>query len=149
MLTGKWVQRYLDLAEFVAGWSKDPSTKVGAVIVRPDNSVCSVGFNGFPKGVDDSPERYLDRDLKLKLIVHGEINAMAFAQECMRGYTLFTWPLLTCSRCAGPVIQSGITTVVAPKLIGALKARWEESLVLSREMFQEAGVTYLEIEKTK
>ena len=149
MITGKWVQRYLDMAEFVAQWSKDPSTKVGAVIVRPDNSVCSVGFNGFPKGVDDDPVRYADRELKYKLIVHGELNAIAFTNESLAGYTLFTWPFLPCSRCAGPIIQEGITKVIAPKLSGELADRWDESHSLTREMFDEAGITYIEIEKTK
>lgn len=149
MITGKWLQRYLELAEYISQWSKDPSTKVGAVIVRPDNSVCSVGFNGFPRGVDDDPARYADRELKYKLIVHGEINAMAFTNECLDGYTLFTWPFLPCSRCAGFIIQNKIKTVVAPKLTGELAKRWEESLNLTKSMFTEAGVAYIEIEKTK
>ena len=141
----KWKRRFLELAEHVSKWSKDPSTKVGAVIVRPNKSVCSVGFNGFPMGMSDDPVIYAERSLKYELIVHGELNAIAFTQEDLTGYTLFTWPFLPCSRCAGPVIQNGITEVVAPKLSPELAERWEQSLRLSKKMFCEACIIWEEI----
>ena len=63
-MLSKWDERFIELARLVAAWSKDPSTKVGAVIVRPDRTVASVGFNGFARGVDDTEERLNDRALK-------------------------------------------------------------------------------------
>ena len=74
----KWDRRYLDIAKSVSQWSKDPSTKVGAVLVR-DNRIVSVGYNGFPEGVDDSEERYNNRELKYDLVVHAEVNAIISA----------------------------------------------------------------------
>lgn len=65
---GKWDGRFLDLAVLVGEWSKDPSTKVGAVLVRPDRTIAAVGFNGFPRGVLDHPERYEDRPTKYEMV---------------------------------------------------------------------------------
>ena len=149
MVDEKWKRRFISLAKHVSEWSQDPSTQVGAVIVRPNKSVASVGFNGFPQGVEDTKERYLDRDMKLKLTVHAEQNAIIFTNESLVGYTIFTYPLFPCSICAGFIIQSGITHVVAPdstygKYIES-KDRWKDSNELAKSMFKERGVTYEEI----
>ena len=39
----KWDRRFMDMATLVSMWSKDPSTKCGAVIVDPMNRIVSVG----------------------------------------------------------------------------------------------------------
>ena len=70
MLSEKWNRRFLELAAHIASWSRDPSTKTGAVIVRPNKSVAGVGFNGFPQGAKDDPELYTDRTYKYDHIVH-------------------------------------------------------------------------------
>ena len=134
----KWDNRFLDLAEMVAGWSLDPSTQVGAVIVDPDNRIVSVGFNGFPRGISDDRERYLDRELKLKMVVHAENNAILFSQRNLDGCTLYTHPFMPCSRCAGMIIQSGISRVVTRR---NTNPRWEEDFLTSEKMFFEAGIT--------
>lgn len=141
----KWKVRFLKLAEHVSTWSRDPSTKVGAVIVRPNKSVASLGFNGFPQGVSDAEERYADRDTKYDLIVHGEINAISFTNEPLHGYALFTWPFLPCCRCAGIVIQNGIKQVIAPETPADLVARWGPALQKTKDMFDEAGVHWEEV----
>lgn len=132
-----WDRRYLDLAKFVAGWSKDPSTQVGAVIYRPNNSLASIGFNGLPMGVSDTFPRLNDRELKLMLICHAEANAIDFSQEELEGYTICTWPFPPCASCAGRIIQNGIKRVVAPDNI---PERWETNFGWSLHMFEEAGV---------
>lgn len=132
-----WDLRFLNLAKHVAGWSKDPSTQVGAVIADADNRIVSLGYNGLPRGVEDSHERLNDRDLKLKLIVHGEINAMAFADRSIRGCTLYTYPFMPCSNCAGQVIQRGIIRVVSFR---NNNERWATHFVLTEKIFAEAGV---------
>ncbi len=142
-MTPKWINFYLGLAEYVASASKDPSTKVGAVIVSPYNSVISVGFNGFPVGVSDYETRLNDRHTKYKMIVHAESNALAFANQSVRDCTIFTWPFMPCSTCAGSIIQSGIKNVIAPRND---HPRWAESFGLTRIMFAEAGVNLLEWE---
>jgi len=140
----KWDRRFLKLAEEVAGWSKDPSTKTGAVIVDSFNRVISTGFNGFPRGVADLPARYQDRVTKLNLIVHCEMNAILFAKTDLRGSTLYTWPFMSCVRCAVHVIQTGIWRCVAPETPADKAARWADDMKAAREMFKEAGV-YLDI----
>jgi len=79
MSTCKWDRHFLGLALAHARMSKDPNTKVGAIIVGPDRELISAGFNGFPRGIEDSDERLTNRDLKLKLIVHAEMNAVLAA----------------------------------------------------------------------
>jgi dCMP deaminase len=132
-----WDIRFLQLAALTASWSKDPSTKVGAVITRPDRTVASLGYNGFPRGVVDSAERYEDRELKYKMIVHAELNAILTACEPLHGYILYTWPFMPCACCAGAVIQSGIKRVVS---IEADNPRWAESFRLTKQLFCEADV---------
>jgi dCMP deaminase len=136
----KWDRRFLGLAEFVSGWSKDPSTQVGAAIVDDKRRVVSIGYNGFPRGVGDDPERYADRDLKYKMVVHAEINAILFAGRSVEGCDLYTHPFCPCSRCAVQVIQAGIKRCVAPPLPDRLKERWGVDTALSAQMFREAGV---------
>lgn len=138
MTLSKWDARYLDLAQHVAGWSRDPSTKVGAVVVRPDKTIASMGFNGFPRGVLDD-ERLNDREVKLRMILHAEQNAILSAHERLAECTVYVWPMPPCSHCAAVLIQAGIKRVVAP----SPQRRWVESCLLGREMLREAGVESL------
>ena len=84
----KWDRRFLDLAAGMATWSKDMSTQVGAIIVDRDQRIVSSGYNGFPRGVVDSIERYQDRDTKYRMVVHAEINAILFATRDLTGGTI-------------------------------------------------------------
>jgi len=141
----KWEKRFLEMAQLVASWSKDPSTKVGAVIVRPDMTIASVGYNGFPRGMNDHPTLYEDRDVKLSRIVHAEMNAILHAKEPLTGYTLYTWPVLTCDRCAAHVIQAGIVRVCAPKATPELSERWREQFKKAKEYYLEGEVIVTEL----
>lgn len=132
----KWDIRFLDLAEHIATWSKDPSTKVGAVLAN-DRRVVSVGYNGFPQGVNDDPALYADREYKYEHVVHGEMNAILFAGRSVDGCTLYTIPFLPCSRCAAMVIQAGIWRVVS---YYNDNPRWLESIARTQAMFKQAGV---------
>jgi hypothetical protein len=85
----KWELRFLELAHHVATWSRDPSTKVGCVIVDQRNRVLGMGYNGFPRGVLDLPERYADRPTKLSLTVHSEPNAILNSSGELDGASLF------------------------------------------------------------
>lgn len=140
----KWDERFLSLAQHIAGWSQDPSTQVGAVIVDADRRIVSMGFNGFPQGVADLDERLQDRPLKYALTVHAETNAILFARRSLAGCTLYTWPLMPCSRCATNVVQSGIARCVAPALPPDKAERWERDCDLARMMFAEVGVELAE-----
>lgn len=142
----RWDCDFLALAEWYGKRkSKDPSTKVGAVITR-GREIVSLGYNGLPKRVLDLPERYSDRELKLKMIVHAERNAIIFARQNLTGCTLYTHPFLPCSVCAGMVIQADIVRVVAPQATPEQYQRWKSEFDLTQLMFQEAGVELVLLE---
>jgi dCMP deaminase len=140
----KWDNRFLDLARTVSTWSKDPSTQTGAVIVRPDRTVASVGYNGFARGCDDAEGNYNEREERLARIIHCEMNAVLSAREPLHGYTLYS-TLLCCDRCAVHVIQAGVTRVVAPVPTGEVAVRWADSFARARTCFAEAGVRCEEV----
>lgn len=140
-----WDRYYLGMAKYVSTASKDPSTKVGAVLVR-DNRLVSVGYNGFPEGVDDSEDRYNDRELKYELVVHAEINAIITAGNRARNSTLYVYPGFgspcMCTGCCKAAIQAGVRRVVGlvPTIDPERFARWEASLKIAQMMCDEAGI---------
>jgi dCMP deaminase len=138
----KWDRRFLDLAQHIASWSKDPSTKVGAVIVDVDKRVVSVGFNGLARGVVDLPERLDDREMKYKMIIHAERNALLFARGNLKGTVLYCSAMLPCTACAALIIQAGVARVVAVPPSPELFERWGPDINLSTRMFIEAGVDF-------
>jgi len=140
IISDKWQARFIDLAKEIASWSKDSGTQVGSVIVRPDRTICSVGFNGFPRGVKDSQEAIENRDAKLLRTIHAELNAILSSKESLVGYSLFVWPFQPCANCAAAIIQSGITEVYCPYNDHLAHERWNESFGVALQMFDEAGV---------
>lgn len=132
-----WHCRFLDLAKHVSEWSRDPSTKVGAVIVDNKKRIVSIGYNGFPVGIEDDARLNI-RDIKLSLMVHAETNALLFANKPLDGCVLYTYPFMPCSSCAGMIIQSGIKHVVS---YINYNERWVENFKISTQMFEEAGLT--------
>lgn len=147
----KWDRRFLGLAKEVSTWSKDPSTQVGAVLVK-DRKVVAMGYNGFPRGVDDLESRYADRELKYKLVVHAEANAILQAGKEADGCSLYVYPSFflppVCNECAKLVIQAGIKEVVGfnPDPNDERMKRWKDSIAISAMMLQEAGITWRGIE---
>ena len=142
MILKRWDLRFLEMSQLVASWSKDPSTKVGAVIIDDDRRVISLGYNGFPKGVADD-KRLDDREEKYKIVVHAERNALLFANINVKNCSIFTYPFMPCPICAGMIIQSGIRRVVSFK---SNNERWEKDFEISRKIFQEADIHLLEYE---
>jgi dCMP deaminase len=152
----RWDTHFCGLALYHAKLSKDPSTRVGSVIIGPDRELLSAGFNGFPRGIADTPERLNDRDTKLKLVVHAEMNALLAAARTgmrLKDCTLYLaatddsgmiWGGPPCTRCTVEIIQVGISEIVSypPK---AVPSRWHEDLALARSLIEEAGIRYREI----
>ena len=136
-----WDARFLELAQHIAQWSKDPSTKVGCVVVGPDREIRSTGFNGFPRGIEDRRERLDDRAQKYPLVCHAEENAIIHAARigvALKGCTAFvTWP--PCTRCARSLIQAGIREIAYPANL-EIPDRWLEDFNISSEMLDEADV---------
>jgi len=133
----KWDQRFFDLADHVSQWSRDPSTKVGSCIVNSNKQVISLGFNGFPRGVEDRSERYADRTTKYKYVSHAERNALDNAFVDVSGATLYS-TLFPCNECAKGIIQRGIKRIVTAQ--PDLSKRADNYCDISLEMFAEAGV---------
>jgi dCMP deaminase len=137
----KWDRRFIALARHIAGWSKDPSTQVGCVVVGPDREIRSTGFNGFPRGIGDTAERLGDRAQKYPLICHAEENACMHAARIgvsLKGCAAYvTWP--PCTRCARSLVQAGVRTVFYPGGLD-IPERWQEDFEMSMGMLGEAGV---------
>lgn len=142
-----WKKRFLELSKHIASWSKDPSRHIGAVIVGNHGEVISQGYNGFPRGIADTPERLNDRPTKYKYVVHAEMNALYNASlngVSTAGSTIYVTGLPVCHECAKAIIQSGIKKVIMnTKPID----NWKESGELSLEMFKEAGIEFEFIEE--
>lgn len=133
----KWDKRFLRIALEVSTWSKDPSTKVGAVVER-DRRILSTGYNGFPRGVKDLPERYEDRAIKYPLVAHAEANALDNCHEHPAGGTMYAMAR-PCPECAKRIIQRGLKRVVF-FTNDDYETRWAEQLVFTDIMFHEAGI---------
>lgn len=133
-----WDFRFMHLAHLISSWSKDPNTRVGAVIVDKDNRIVSIGYNGLPKGISDKDEILQDRDLKNQMIIHAERNALLFAESSrLLGSTIYTWPFPSCSQCTSLFIQVGIAKTVAPS---NYPPSWLDSIILGERMKFEAGI---------
>lgn len=146
-----WRKRFMEMAWYVAKWSKDPSTKVAAIIVGPDNEIRATGYNGFPRGVADTRERYADRDTKIALTVHAECNAIFNAVRsgvCTAGCHMYVAGLPPCSICAGAIVQAGITHVTVTTLdINDIPDRWRKSCATGLLVLRESGTVTLHAEK--
>ena len=143
----KWDHRFLGLAKHISNWSKDPSTQVGAVITHTRSKrVVSMGFNGFPAGVEDTRERLDDRGTKYEMVVHAEQNALMFAGDRAEGCTLYVHPLPPCARCAVMIIQAGIKRVVCDQP-DFDHQRWGEAAKIADTLFREAelAVNYRQV----
>ena len=148
MFSDKWHKRFMEVAELVSTWSKDPSTKVGAIVVGPDREIRSTGYNGLVRGVDDNKPERLERPTKYDFFEHAERNAVYNA--CLIGASLKGCVIyvtsMPCPDCARAIIQSGIKMVVTykPEIDeNAPQNTWRDKLVFSEEMFKEAGIEYL------
>jgi len=135
-MDGKWDRRFMELARHVAGWSKDPRTQVGAVLVGQDKRNVALGYNGFPPGIHDDG-RLLDRETKHKMILHAERNVLDNAGFSAAGASLYTTKPI-CPGCAASVISLGVRRVVMPSCED--DAAWSTDAVLAQQMLTEAGV---------
>ncbi len=141
----KWDRRFLELAKLVSTWSKDPSTQTGAALVY-GKQLLATGFNGFPQSMPDSPELYANREEKYSRIVHCEMNALLFAGHIPQGTTLYTFPFLSCERCAVHMLQAGVTRFVAPKPTEDQLTRWGAAFEKTKRYITECQATWVEVE---
>lgn len=137
----KWKRRFFSLAKEVSTWSKDPSTKIGAIVVDDDKRVLTQAYNGLSRGIEDSLERLTNRELKYELINHAEMNCIFNA--CSNGVSLkngsmYVYGLPICVNCAKGIIQVGIKEVNI--LSKFYTERWEDSWGKAKMLFEEADV---------
>ena len=138
----KWHDRYLELAQQIASWSKDPSSKIGAIAVGSKGQVLAQGYNGFPRGIEDSEIRFENKELKYKYVVHAEMNLIynaSYNGVSLDGSTVYITGLPVCSECAKGLIQVGVREVIMP-IQEDTPDKWVQSFKLSKELFEEAGV---------
>ena len=143
-MSEKWDDRYLRLAKEVSKWSKDPSVKVGAIAVGDIGQVLAQGYNGFPRGVTDSIERYHDRETKYRYVVHAEANCIYNAARngvSLDNATMYVFGLPACTECAKAMIQVGIKRIVMPPKQN-VPEKWLHSCEESQQMLEEVGVSY-------
>jgi dCMP deaminase len=144
-ISEKWDRRFLQLAKEVSTWSKDPSVGVGAVLVNDLKQVVGMGYNGFARGVADTEERLNDRETKLKLVVHAEVNAILQAGHAARGSTIYVYPSFMlppiCHDCCKTAIQAGVAGIVGyiPDESNPRVQRWKDSIAVARGMWEETG----------
>lgn len=142
-----WDRYFMTMAYLVSMKSKDPSTRVGSVIVGPDHEIIATGYNGLPRGIADYEQRYLDKEYKYMAVNHAEENAILHCARVgvsAKGCKLYV-PWLPCSRCTKIIIQSGISEVMYDlnfpgNEVGGQFTEWKRSIEISRELLLEANV---------
>tara|TARA_B110000858_G_scaffold87188_1_gene100740 strand:+ start:1675 stop:2118 length:444 start_codon:yes stop_codon:yes gene_type:complete len=142
-LSSNWDTRYLALAWHFGTWSKDPSRQIGAVAIGPKGEIIAQGYNGFPRGIEDTDERYEVREEKYKYVVHAEMNCIYNAASngvSLKDSTVYVHGLPACSECAKGLIQVGVKRVMA--FSKETPERWIESNKLTEELFKEANIEY-------
>ena len=138
---------YLEMAAVQARLSKDPSSRVGAVVLDRGGIVKGTGYNGFARGVQDSLSRLRDREVKLLLTRHAERNALWAAGPAASHGTLYvTHP--PCASCASDIAQHGIARLVYPRPDQEFAVRWATDLKWSVIVLREAGVEVVELDVT-
>lgn len=135
-MSRKWQERFLGLARSIAQWSKDPTTKVGAVAIAPSKQILETGFNGLPRGVQDLPDR-MERPAKYIWTAHAEENLVAHAaRKVLEGSTVYVTHLC-CNACARMLVNAGVAKVV----VGDGETSMPPELFdAALTMFREAGV---------
>lgn len=138
-----WHNKFMSLAKEISTWSKDPNTQVGTVAVR-NRQILSVGFNGFPRGIEDTKERLNERELKYHFMVHSEMNCIynaSYNGVSLFNASLYVYGLPVCSECAKGIIQVGIKEVYW-KCDKEISEKWENSMGLSMNMFKETSILF-------
>lgn len=120
-------------------FSKDPSTKVAALILDQNNNILSLGYNGLPRKFEETPDRW-EKPMKYNYVVHAEANAIATAARNgvkLDGSSIVS-TLFPCNECAKLIIQSGIKKIITKK--PDENSSWLASFEHSKEMFEECDV---------
>ena len=138
----KWDKRWLEIAQLISTWSKDPSTQIAAIAVK-DKRLIATGYNGFPRNIKDLNDRWSNKEEKYKYVVHAEMNCIYNANyhnQSLKGSTMYVVGLPVCHECAKGIVQVGVTRVVTH--YDKLPLKWSKSNSITEKIFKEAGVKY-------
>jgi len=139
MFNNKWKKRFINLAYSIAKWSKDPSTKVGCVIVNKDKRIISTGYNGFPEEILDNSKNLLNRQFKLENVIHAEHNAILNTDFFNEENCIMFITKAPCRHCANKIIETRkVSEVCYPEI--DLKSSWVESQIKGQKALKEAGI---------
>lgn len=142
MEINKWDLRFLNLANLIGSWSKDPKTKVGAVITDNQHRVISLGYNGYPFNIQDTIVS-ATREEKLLKVIHAEENALLFRNSSVKDCTIYiTHP--PCPNCTSKILQVGISKIVTIEATKEHLVKWGDKHIISLAMIKEANVEYVE-----
>lgn len=143
-----WEEYWLNMCYFVAMRSIDPDTHVGAVCVSDVNTILSIGYNGFCRGMDDGRIDRLERPAKYHWLEHAERNAIYAAARSgisLLGSSLFTLGI-PCFDCGRAIVQAGIKKVVVDSVWDVVGGeKWKEHAEGTRQIFSETGVDLVTI----
>lgn len=149
-----WDEVWIKQAHEFSKKSKDPSTKVGCIIVGEGNIVLSMGFNGFPRYIDETKAERWEKPAKYVWVEHAErnccYNAARFGIKLLGATAYMNWDPIPCVECTKALIQSGIRSIVGPKN-RVFKTRPNASNMdynfdVSITMLSEAGILIREVE---
>lgn len=136
-----WNVRFMELADYISQWSKDRSTRVGAIIVNDRNPI-SMGYNGFPRGSDDNNDERHERPDKYEWVLHAEenaiINAARHGQQTKDCEMYVSW--FPCSKCAGMIVNSGIKKLFCDKRPDFSNPKFGNGFKISLKKLEEGGV---------
>jgi len=139
-----WTEYFLNIAEQVKEKSKDRNTKIGSVIIGPDNEIVSTGYNSFPRGINDEVEERQQRPEKYYWMVHGEMNSILNAARIgvsTKGCRMYLTCGIPCSNCGRAIINAGITEVYCKtEDTTRNREKWDEEAARTLKMFEESGV---------
>jgi dCMP deaminase len=128
-----WDRRIYTLAAHISAWSKDENRKVGAVITTSNYIVISTGYNGYPRGINDSEPLY-----KNEKTIHAEINALLNLRQREPNLRMYIYGGYPCSNCAACIIQYPISYICCSDI--EPNSSWYENMIIANSMLEEAGI---------
>ncbi|MCO4794651.1 MAG: dCMP deaminase family protein [Bacteriovoracaceae bacterium] len=142
-----WDEYFLLTAMITSFKSKDPSTKVGCVIVNHNKHQVSAGYNGMVSGIDETELPWgKDKTAPLEhqkygYVVHAEANAILHASKSLEGCTAYV-TLFPCNECAKLIASKKIKEIVYL----SDKHKHQESTAISKKIFDLAGIKFRSVE---
>ena len=146
----KWDERFLGIARLISTWSKDPSTRVGAIAVNSQRRILAQGYNGFPSGAKDDLMLYEDRYTKYSRIVHAESNIIYNAcnfRVGLHGSTVFVFGMYPCPECIKALAQVGMSRIVFQLGWSENQEKWKDDFEISKRILRELGIGFTHYDK--